>query len=183
MPFACYIQKVKNKIKAPEGTELFLETVAEHRALLVLRGKGLTDQVSDTDPQQLGVEPLAPDRKQFAGSKTAEMVKEILAQVREILKDEEKANFILARGFAQLPDWPMFTERYQVHPAAVAGYPMYRGVARLVGIPVFSQPTKAEDICRETIKAMEEHTFIFSHFKYTDKTGEDGDLDAKVKVI
>jgi len=102
------------------------------------------------------------------------MVEEIIAQVREVLAGEERANMILCRGFAKFPDWP---------PAAVAGYPMYRGVARLLGIPVVAEPTTAADVAAEAGRAMADHTFVFAHFKYTDKTGEDGDLAGKVARI
>ena len=90
---------------------------------------------------------------------------------------------ILARGFAKFPDWPTFPQRFGMKAAAVAGYPMYRGVARLVGMQVAATPTTAEDVCKETVRAMGEHTFVFSHFKYTDKAGEDGDLPGKIERI
>jgi 2,3-bisphosphoglycerate-independent phosphoglycerate mutase len=177
------LQKIRDNITCPAGVELHLETVAEHRALMVLRGDDLDDNVGDTDPQKVGAAPLSPSRGAHGESKTAKIVEEILSQVREILSDEPKANFILARGFAKFPDWPRFADRYKVSPAAVAGYPMYRGVARLVGMDLVANPTTAADICSETAKALGEHTFVFSHFKYTDKTGEDGDLAAKIERI
>jgi 2,3-bisphosphoglycerate-independent phosphoglycerate mutase len=175
--------RLREKLTAPEGVEVLLETVAEHRALLVLRGQGLDDEVGDTDPQETGVPPLAPDRPPHDGSRTAKLVAALIEQVRDILSDEPKANMILARGFAKFPDWPTFAERWKVDPVAVAGYPMYRGVARLVGMEVVAEPTTAADICAETAKALAEHTFVFAHFKYTDKTGEDGDLPAKIERI
>jgi len=175
--------KIKAALKPPAGVEVFAETVAEHRALLVLRGEGLDDDIGETDPQVTGCPPLAPDRPPHDGSATAKLVAGVIAQIGRILADEPRANSILARGFAKVPDWPKFPQRYRLNPAAVAGYPMYRGVARLVGIPVVAQPTTAADICAETAKALGEHTFIFAHFKYTDKTGEDGDLDGKVARI
>jgi 2,3-bisphosphoglycerate-independent phosphoglycerate mutase len=163
---------------------VFFETVSEHRALMVLRGEDLDDDIGDTDPQETGVPPLDPDRSPHQESKTAEKVKNILTQIKDVLSDESKANMVLSRGFAKLPDLPNFEERYKLKPAAIAGYPMYRGVSRLLGIDVYSQPTSAEDICKETVKALDEDfTFIFSHFKYPDKTGEDGDIEAKVAVI
>lgn len=177
------LAKIKENLKPPAGVEVFFETEAEHRAVMVLRGPNLDDNIGDTDPQQVNVPALDPARAPFDKSPTAKMVADIIKQVAKILEDEPQANMILARGFAKHPDWPKFPQRYNVDPAAVAGYPMYRGVARLVGIPVVAQPTTAEDICAETVKAMKDHTFIFSHFKYTDKTGEDGDLPAKIKRI
>lgn len=177
------LAKVRAKIKAPAGVEVFFETEAEHRALLVLRGDGLDDNIGDTDPQQTGVPPLAADRQPHDKSKTAKMAQNIIEQVRKIVADEPKLNMILARGFAKAPHWPSFAERWKVNPAAVAGYPMYRGVAKLFGMPLVAKPTTATDICAETAKALKDHDFIFAHFKYTDKTGEDGDLAGKVKRI
>jgi len=177
------LEKIRAKLSPPAGVEVLFETVAEHRALMVLRGDGLDDNVGDTDPQATGAPPLAANRPPHHGSRTAGIVKQVIAQVRDVLADEKKANMILARGFARFPDWPKFPDRYKLDPAAVAGYPMYRGVARLVGIPVVAQPTTAEDVCKETAKALADHTFIFAHFKYTDKTGEDGDLPGKIARI
>ena len=177
------IAKILAALKPPAGVEVFVQTEAEHRALLVLRGDGLDERICDTDPQAVGTPPLAPDGPPHANSPTAKIVADIIAQVGRILADEPAANMILARGFAKLPDWPKFADRYKLAPAAVAGYPMYRGVARLVGIPVVAQPTTAADVCAETAKALTRHTFVFAHFKYTDKAGEDGDLAAKIARI
>jgi 2,3-bisphosphoglycerate-independent phosphoglycerate mutase len=177
------LAKIREKLQAPKGVEVFLETVAEHRALLVMRGDNLDDNIGETDPQVTGAAPLSPTRGAHAESPTAKIYQDIAEQVRKILADEPQANMILARGFAKFPNWPTFPDRYQVKPAAVAGYPMYRGVARLVSIPVVAQPTTAADVCAEAAKAMKDHTFIFAHFKYTDKTGEDGDLAGKIQRI
>jgi len=177
------LEKIRAAVRAPDGVEVLFDTVAEHRALLVMRGDGLDEDVGETDPQAVGVPPLSPTRAPHDASRTAGIYEDIAAQVKEILADEPQANMILARGFAKFPSWPTFPERFLLKPAAVAGYPMYRGVARLVGMPVASQPTTAADICAATVEAMKEHTFIFAHFKYTDKTGEDGDLAGKIARI
>ncbi|HUS90196.1 MAG TPA: 2,3-bisphosphoglycerate-independent phosphoglycerate mutase [Phycisphaerae bacterium] len=177
------LDKVRAALQPPDGVEVFFETEAEHRALLVLRGDGLDDNIGETDPQSTGVPPLSPTRPPHDGSPTARRVQDIIAQVRDILSDEPKANMILARGFAKFPDWPTFAERWRMDAVAVAGYPMYRGVARLFGMPIVAEPTTAADVCAETAKALAEHTFVFAHFKYTDKAGEDGDLAAKVARI
>ena len=177
------LAKVRDRLNAPAGAEIFLETESEHRAVLVLRGDGLDDNVGDTDPQATGVPPLRPDRPPHESSRTAKLVQDILGQVRKILAGEKKANMLLSRGFAKVPNWPPFAERFKLKPAAVAGYPMYRGVARLIGIPVVAEPTTAADVCAEAARASREHTFVFAHFKYTDKAGEDGDLQAKIARI
>ena len=177
------LAKLRAAIDPPAGVEVFFDTEAEHRALLVLRGDGLDDDAGDTDPQAVGVPPLSSCRPPHERSKTARIFENIAGQVGTILADEDRANMILGRGFAKFPDWPTFAERFKLDPAAVAGYPMYRGVARLLGMPVVSQPTTAADVCAGAAEAMRDHTFVFAHFKYTDKTGEDGDLDGKVARI
>ena len=177
------LAKIRDGLRPPAGVEVLFETVAEHRALMVLRGGGLDDNIGETDPQAVGVPPLDPARPPHNASAAAKIAAEVIGRVRGILADETRANMILARGFAKFPDWPTFPERYKLKPAAVAGYPMYRGVARLVGIPVVSQPTTAADVCAEAAEAMKDHTFVFAHFKYTDKTGEDGDLPGKIERI
>ena len=177
------LELIRGQLRQPEGVEVFFETESEHRAVLVLRGESLDANIGDTDPQAEGKPPLSPTRGPHADSPTARLVEALTAQVGEILAGEGKMNMILARGFSKLPDWPKFADRYRLDPAAVAGYPMYRGVARLVGIPVAAQPTTAADVCAEAANAMKDHTFVFAHFKYTDKTGEDGDLGAKVQRI
>ncbi|MBM4144254.1 MAG: 2,3-bisphosphoglycerate-independent phosphoglycerate mutase [Lentisphaerae bacterium] len=177
------LDKLRASVRAPKGVEVLFETEAEHRAVMVLRGEGLDDNVGDTDPQITGAPPLSATRPPHDRSRTAAAVADLIAQARAILSDEPKANMIVARGFARAPDWPTFAERFKLDPAAVAGYPMYRGVARLVGMPVAAQPTTAADVCAETVAALRKHTFVFAHFKYTDKTGEDGDVAGKVARI
>jgi 2,3-bisphosphoglycerate-independent phosphoglycerate mutase len=177
------IAKIMAALRKPPRTEVFLETEAEHRAVLILRSENLDDNIGDTDPQATGVQPLSPCRPPHDTSRTAVIVNDLLGQVRSILKDEPRANMVLARGFAKHPNMTSFADRYKMKPAAVAGYPMYRGVAKLLGMSVVAKPTTAADVCAETVKAMKDHTFIYAHFKYTDKTGEDGDLPAKVKRI
>ena len=177
------LAKVRELLQPPPGVEVFFETEAEHRAVMVLRGDGLDDDIGDTDPQITDVPALRANRPPHDKSRTALVVCDVIDQVARILDDEPKANMILARGFAKMPDWPTMAERYQFDPVAVAGYPMYRGVARLVGMPVVSRPTTAADVCAEAGKASRQHTFVFAHYKYTDKTGEDGDLPAKIEHI
>lgn len=177
------VEKIKNRLEIEDEVEVFFETESEHRALMVLRAENLDDKVGDTDPQQTGKTPLDPASSPNENSQTAKIAKNIFDQVHEILKDESPANMILARGFAQLPDWPSFHERYKLTPVAVAGYPMYRGIARLLGMEVFSEPKSPKDIITETVNAMQKHDFVFAHFKDPDKTGENGNIQEKIKAI
>lgn len=168
-----------------DGAQVFLETEAEHRAVLVLRGKGLGDQLHDTDPQATGVAPLEPkglDRK-AATLKTVGIVRKFIAGVRKALADEPKANFVLARGFALNTRLPSLQERYGLTPGAIANYPMYRGVASLVGMTLLVPGDSLLENVAVVGRHWKEYDFFFIHFKYTDKTGEDGDYEAKVKRI
>jgi 2,3-bisphosphoglycerate-independent phosphoglycerate mutase len=180
------IAKLQAKLpKAIDGVKIFLQAEAEHRAVLVLRGKGLSQALGDTDPQATGVPPLDPkglDGK-AATKKTVAIVKKLMAQIRKILADEPKANGVLARGFALHTELPSMADRYGLTAGAIANYPMYRGVASLVGMTLLETGNNLLENIAVAGKRWQEYDFFFIHFKYTDKTGEDGDYEAKVKRI
>jgi 2,3-bisphosphoglycerate-independent phosphoglycerate mutase len=163
------------------GMEIFVEPVKEHRFVVVLRGAGLGGHVHDTDPQATGVPPLDPVAEDEASKKTAEVAKQFLVQAREILKDEKKANFHTMRGFAAKPDLPSYEEVYGLKAAAIAVYPMYKGLARLVGMDILGQAQTLGEQMDVLKQNWNDYDFFFIHFKYTDSTGEDGNFDAKVK--
>ncbi len=175
-------KKLRENIKI-EGAEIFIETEKEHRACLILRGKGLSECINDTDPQREGVKPLAVEATEAAGGLTEDILKDIVAQAKEILKDEDKANMILLRGFAEFCSYPTIEERFGLKACAIASYPMYRGLAKLVGMKLAS-PTHTEEEEVEMLKKnFKKYDYFFIHFKKTDSYGEDGDFQAKVKVI
>lgn len=170
------------QVKIP-GVEIFVEPVKEHRFVVVFRGPGLAGNVADTDPQKTGVAPLDPVALDAASSKTAEVAKEFLRQAKTLLAGHPKANFHTMRGFASKPSLPSYKEVYGLKAAAIAVYPMYKGLARLVGMDIIgSAQTLAEqiDVLRDN---WEKYDFFFIHFKYTDSTGEDGNFDEKVARI
>ncbi len=180
------LKRVKEKLpETIDGVKVFLETEAEHRAVMVLRGEGLSDNLIDTDPQETGVPPLAPKGTDdsAATQKTVAVVQKVVDLVLATLSDEPKANSILARGFALSQKLPSFKERYGLEAAAIANYPMYRGVASLVGMKLLETGDSLLENIEVARKHWTEHTFYFIHFKYTDKTGEDGDYDKKVARI
>lgn len=160
--------------------QLFVEPVKEHRFVVVFRGEGLDDKVDDTDPQRTGVPPLVPTPNDDASQRTAEVAAEFLRQAREILKDQPQANALTMRGFAARPALPSYEEVYGLRAAAVAVYPMYKGLARLVGMDVVGEPKTLAEQAALVRDHWEEYDFFFVHYKYTDSTGEDGDYDAKV---
>jgi 2,3-bisphosphoglycerate-independent phosphoglycerate mutase len=169
-------------IKVPEA-EVFIETVKEHRFLLVLRADGLDDHVTGTDPQVEGREPLTPDARTDQAQRTATMIAKFLEQARELLADEEPANMVLLRGVSKRPHWPTVEEQYGLDAASIAVYPMYRGVARLIGMNVLdTEPTMAKKV-DVLERHFSEHDFFYMHVKRTDSAGEDSDRGRKIEFI
>ncbi len=161
-------------------TDIFVRPVKEHRVVLVRRGSGLAGGLNDTDPQKTGVPPLRFETEGSAQEKTAGLLSAFADAARELLKDEPRANMITMRGIASLDKPPTLGERFGVRAAAVAGYPMYRGVAGLVGMDVLPPAETPDAIASVLRDSYADYDFFFLHFKKTDSTGEDGDFDAKV---
>jgi 2,3-bisphosphoglycerate-independent phosphoglycerate mutase len=165
------------------GVEIIVEPVKEHRFVVVLRGDRLGPNVLDTDPQKTGVPPLPPTATEPGSQRTAELAAEFLRQARELLSDQTAANFLTMRGFAAKPDLPSFEEVYGLRAAAIAVYPMYKGLAQLAGMQVIGEATNLAEQIAVLGQAWDAYDFFFLHYKYTDSTGEDGNFDAKVSRI
>jgi 2,3-bisphosphoglycerate-independent phosphoglycerate mutase len=165
------------------GVQTFVEPVKEYRFLLVLRGEGLYDGLTETDPQQIGKPPLPVEALRPEAAHTAELLNQWMAETRKLLADEHPANGCNLRGIAKDPGLPQMPDVYRLRLGAIATYPMYRGVAKLAGMEVL--PTG--DTIEAEVETLKEHwadyDFFFFHVKKTDSRGEDGDFDAKVKVI
>ncbi len=170
-------------LKMP-GAELFLRPVKEHRFAFVMRGSGLSDALSDTDPQQVGVPPMAVQATQREAERTAAIVNCFIEQAQHLLAGRCPANMIMLRGFASLPKIQTLQELYGLHPAAIALHGMYRGVARLAGMEIL--PVNGTTLSDE-IDALERHwkdfDFFYLHVKKTDTCGESGDFAGKVRAI
>jgi 2,3-bisphosphoglycerate-independent phosphoglycerate mutase len=166
-----------------KDVEVFVQPVKDYRAVVVFRGKGLSDAVSDTDPQASGVPPLDPVAADEKARHTAEVAKEFVAQARKILASQTPANGILLRGFAELPHIPSMKDLHALDALAVAVYPDYKGVARLVGMEAVEDLADLDAQAKALAAGWAAHDFFFVHHKYTDSRGEDGDFDAKVKEI
>jgi 2,3-bisphosphoglycerate-independent phosphoglycerate mutase len=177
--------KVVERLQAVkiDGVETFVKPVKEHRFVVVFRGKGLDGGVADTDPQALGVAPLDPQPLSPAARRTAEVAAEFVRQARAILKDEPKANGLVLRGFAAKPALPTYQDLYGLRAAAIAVYPMYKGLARLVGMTLVGKAQSLDEQIDELAKCWNDYDFFFLHFKYTDSTGEDGAFEQKVKRV
>ena len=166
-----------------EGVEVLVEPVREHRFVLVLRGAGLSGRVSETDPQALGVPPLAARALVPEAETTAAFVNRFVEAARPLLKDAAPANMLLLRGFDRQPDLPRLPEVFGLKAAAIAAYPMYRGLARLVGMEVLKTGSTFADEVTTLREHWSAYDFFFLHYKDTDKAGEDGDFDGKVAAL
>jgi 2,3-bisphosphoglycerate-independent phosphoglycerate mutase len=163
------------------GVEVFVRHVKEYRLVIVIRGDGLGGNVNDTDPQRTGVPPLKPQGADPASQKTAAVLAEFMRQAAEVLKDDQPANLLTMRGIAKMPPIPKFQEVYGTRAAAIAVYPMYRGLARLVDMDILDAGHSLADQMACLEANWSKYDFFFIHFKYTDSTGEDGNFEAKVK--
>ncbi|MBE0574571.1 MAG: 2,3-bisphosphoglycerate-independent phosphoglycerate mutase [Desulfuromonadales bacterium] len=170
------------KIKIP-GVELFIEPVKEHRFVLVLRGLELSPRLGDTDPQQTGTEPHQPEVRALEAEHTAQLVRQFVNQARQKLAQLHPANMVLLRGFSSRPAWPDFRKVFGLRAAALAGYPMYRGVARLLGMNVLDCEEPLESKIAALKAHWEEFDFFYVHFKATDSAGEDGDAQKKQRLL
>ena len=171
---------LREQVSLP-GVEMFLLTEKEYRAILVLRGAALSDELTDRDPQMTGVPPRKIDPRVPAAEKSAQLLNDFAAQAQELLNGEERAKTVLMRGYAVYEPLPTFEEVYGLNAAAIASYPMYRGLAKLVGMKTYAVDGGIQEEVDQLEKVWDDHNFFFVHFKYTDSTGEDGTFDLKAK--
>lgn len=175
--------KLNARFKQIEKVEVKFYPEKEHRFVLHIRGKDISPHISDTDPQRTGVRALQPRALSQEADATVEIVESVLKQVKGILADEVRANFILLRGFSSIPEIPSFDKRFGLNACAIAEYPMYRGLAKLVGMTVLDKPSSPEEVSQILKENYDKYDFFYIHFKKTDSMGEDGNFDGKVKAI
>ncbi len=171
-----------DRIEIP-GVQVDVFSVQDYRFVLRLRGEGLSELVTETDPQVTGAKALEVTALKPEAQKTADIVNEFVNQAAHLISEEDRANMLLLRGFAQMPSLPPMGEVYRLDPAAIAAYPMYRGLATVAGMNVIpTGHTFADEV--DTLRAnWDKHDFFFIHYKPADAAGEDGDFDAKVKCL
>ena len=166
-----------------DGVQLLVCPVREHRFVVIFRGEGLTPDVSDSDPQQIGVAPKATTALNSQANRMASIATQFIAQAKTTLAEHYPANMVLLRGFSKRPHFPTMGEVYKLKPAAIASYPMYRGLAKLVGMEVLEAGITIEDEFAALKQNYANYDFFFLHIKQTDAAGEDGDFDRKVRII
>ncbi|MFQ6037332.1 MAG: 2,3-bisphosphoglycerate-independent phosphoglycerate mutase [Candidatus Aminicenantales bacterium] len=175
--------KINAFLKNRPGPEIMVFPGKEHRFVVKFSGKGLSDALTDADPQKAPLPP-APARPLNDGAReTAAMVNAFIQDVTEFLKGSSPANTLLLRGFSKHPSLPSIEALYKLKPAALAAYPMYRGLARLVGMDVLDVGSRPEHLFERLEEAYDRYTFFYVHLKSMDRAGEDGDFAAKVEAI
>ena len=171
-----------DEIEIP-GVQVDVMPVQDYRFVLRLRGEGLSEAVEETDPQREGLPPRPARALSPAGERTAEVVQEFVSQAGRILSEEQPANMVLLRGWAQLPNLPEFGQVYHLNPAAIAAYPMYRGLASVANMRIIPTGMTFGDEVDTLHANWNDHDFFFIHYKPADAAGEDGDFDGKVKCL
>jgi 2,3-bisphosphoglycerate-independent phosphoglycerate mutase len=166
-----------------DDVQVLVYPVREHRFVAVFRGKDLAADVTESDPQQTGVAPEAIKALSPPAARLAGIANQFIAQARTRLAEHHPANMVLLRGFSEQPCFPTMGEIYKLKPVAIAIYPMYRGLARLVGMEVAEAGTTLEDEFATLKQHYASYDFFFLHVKWTDSAGEDGDFNRKVKVL
>jgi 2,3-bisphosphoglycerate-independent phosphoglycerate mutase len=168
---------------AASGVEVFFKTEMEYRAVVALRGDDLREEIEETDPQKTGVPPIPPRALVPEAAKTSEILTELLEKVKEVLADERAATMMLLRGYGKYQEFPSISGRFGLNPLAIANYPMYRGIARLLGMNVHPLTSTIEEEFAALEQSFRNFDFFFMHIKPTDSSGEDGNFEKKVRVI
>ena len=156
-----------------DGVKLLVSPVREHRFIAVFRGKGLAPDVSDSDPQQLGMAPKAITAMNIQAEMMANTANKFTAQAKIVLAEHNPANMLLLRGFSRRPNLPTMPEVYKLKPAAIAAYPMYRGLAQLVGMEILETGTDINEEFTTLRQSYADHDFFFLHVKWLDSAGEE----------
>ena len=174
------------KVKKIGDTQVIIKAGKEHRFVVIFRGKGLEGPLTDADPNREGfkiptVKPRNP--KSAKQKKMAKLIADFYKAALPVIAKEKPANGFLMRGIAHQPQIPLFEDRYKLKPAALAVYPMYKGLSQLVGMAKIEGPQTIREQFERYLADYDKYDFFFIHYKYTDKAGEDGNFAAKKKAI
>jgi 2,3-bisphosphoglycerate-independent phosphoglycerate mutase len=182
------VSRIAEKVREIDGVKVSITSGMEHRVAVIftfpepIPAGG--DDIHDTDPQLEGKSPLIPKGNNPKAARVAKVIEKFINQAANVIRDEERANYLLLRGFAVHPNLPSYKEAYGLNAACIATYPMYRGVSKLVGMDVLEVEDMTIKSEVETLKRdFDKYDFFYLHVKKTDSYGEDGNFDAKAKVI
>ena len=174
---------MQDKINQIGDVKIIIKPGKEHRFVVVFRGDGLEDALSDADPQKVGEKIKFAEPLDSKAKKSVETVNEFMKQATEVLKAHHPANTVLLRGFAKYPGLPTMKELFKLTPAAIATYPMYKGLAKLVGMDILETGESLSDEFKTLQDNFSRYDFFYLHIKKTDSYGEDGNFEQKIKVI
>ncbi len=177
---------LSKKVKKIGDTEVIIKPGKEHRFVVIFRGKGLEGPLTDADPNRegLAIPGVKPtNAKSAKQKKAAKLIADFYKAALPVLKGRQPANGFLMRGIAHQPAIPTFDERYGMRAAALAVYPMYKGLSQLVGMAKIEGPETIAEQFERYLAEYNNYDFFFIHYKYTDKYGEDGNFEAKKKAI
>jgi 2,3-bisphosphoglycerate-independent phosphoglycerate mutase len=177
------VGKLSEKIKEIHGYRIKFLPGKEHRFVIIIEGDNLDDHITDTDPQKEGLSLLKAEPLEERAKTTAQIVNALVDQILEALKDEPKANGVLLRGYSLKPKVESFTEKFGLRALSLANYPMYKGITRILGMDTPDLGDNFSDLLKYLMEQYNEYDFIYLHYKYTDKAGEDGDFLKKVQYI
>ena len=181
-------KKIRSKIDEIHDVKVSITSGLEHRFALILSFPlslpETSDDIPDTDPQEVGKSPIIPKGNNITAQKVAKELEKIINEIVEVIKDEKKANYILLRGISTFPKLPTYEDRYGLNAGCIATYPMYKGVSKLVGMEVLEvNGDSIESEVDTLIRDYDSKDFFYMHIKKTDSYGEDGNFEAKAKVI
>lgn len=175
--------KLSQQIRTLEGVEIIIKAGREHRFTVLFRGDGLDDRLTDADPQKEGKKRIPTTALDPSAQRAAGIVNRFMERVKEVLRSDQPANAAVLRGFAKYPNIPSMSERFGLRAAAIATYPMYRGLAKLVGMEVLKTGETFADEIQTVRENFSNYDFFYLHYKKTDSYGEDGNFAMKVKCI
>ena len=176
-------EKISRSLSSFEGMEIVLRPGKSHRFGIIFRGEGLSDALTDADPHRDRMPFTFVSPRNDEAKETARKVNLFLTEAMRLLEHEKRGNGILLRGFSKRPEMPSFYERYSMKAVAFCSYPMYRGIAKLLGMDVTESPKDYEEMVTGLKRYYGDYNFFFLHVKETDLAGEDGDFDRKRRVI
>jgi 2,3-bisphosphoglycerate-independent phosphoglycerate mutase len=177
---------LSSKIQKIGDTEVIIKAGKGHRFVVIFRGKGLEGPLTDADPNRDGApipEPAPTDPKSAKQKKAAGVIAEFYKAALPLLAGQQPANGFLLRGIAHQPAIPTFEERYGLRAACIAVYPMYKGLAQLVGMTKVEGPQTIAEQFEACVAEHDRFDYFFVHYKYSDMHGEDGNFEAKKKAI
>jgi len=168
-----------------DGVKIKIKPGKEHRFVTVFSSdtRELGALCSDTDPLHEG----APVQKAAGNNPSSQYLADIVNKFTDkgmkLLKDKFPANAFLMRGFSAKPRIISMQSKYKLEAAAIAAYPMYRGIASLLGFSILPSADSIEELFEIYRENYNKYDYFYIHIKGTDKTGEDGDFSGKVQCI